>query len=132
MKQTNNMYRKLILLAISIILAACSREDGDWDPMEWDNRLDNTEVAAKGGSYSTTCKNYPSFWIGDIMENGQYVEITDPKLQTADGGWYVVSINGKKATFVFHANDSGTERTASVTLTAGDTFYTFRFKQKAQ
>ncbi len=119
-------------------LASCSKEDGDMDPMEWktDESVVITDgiygVSADGESFTFTCSNYSNPWIHDAKDNGKVVfSLTEDNnasgLIITDN--FCAEIQGNKLIVNIKANESSQKRDFSVTVTAGDIFYTFYFKQ---
>ena len=81
----------LCLLAGLMSLTSCELSDPDGlaDPMKWStvpSGLKNGElkVKAEGGSSLFACKNYKSFWIASVKEEGKFKENTSYK--EFDGG----------------------------------------------
>ena len=88
---------------------------------------------ANGTEFTFSCQNYSSPWIDNAVSNGEYYypprEANDYHTISAD--WFKVEISGNKLTVVFEANNTAAERPLQLTVTAGDIFYTFKFKQPA-
>ena len=67
------------------------------------------------------------------MSNGEYFypprEANDFHTITTD--WFKAEMSGNKLKVVFKANETAENRTLQLTVTAGDIFYTFKFKQLA-
>lgn len=53
------------LLAIAAPAVACTREDGDWDPIKTD--CWEITVPPQGGSAGVTMKNYKGWWISTVQ-----------------------------------------------------------------
>ena len=139
------MNKKIIITAlltiITFALASCSSDepDGKWDSMAWkaEVSVQNTNgvytVPANGTEFTFSCQNYSSPWIDNAVSNGEYYypprEANDYHTISAD--WFKVEISGNKLTVVFEANNTAAERPLQLTVTAGDIFYTFKFKQPA-
>lgn len=142
----------LMLLFATLIFASCDKYslDGDWDPMEWKKTNYPTEkidgvkyytVAAEGGSYSFTCKNYKSFWIAEVRIQTIGYGTTDDKyyhcvdsynFQELVNDSISVRIEGPTANIDIPENDTSCLRIFTVTLEAGDTFYGFKFLQPSE
>ena len=96
------MKKLLLCLLIGVMsLTSCESSDpvGLADPMKWStipSGLKNGElkVEAEGGSSLFACKNYKSFWIASVKEEGEFKENTSYK--EFDGGWYLVKIEDNK------------------------------------
>lgn len=92
------MKKLLLCLMVGVMsLTSCELSDPDGlaDPMKWSkvpSGLKNGElkVEAEGGSSLFACKNYKSFWISSVKEEGKFKENTSYK--EFDGGWYLVKI----------------------------------------
>ena len=90
------MKKLLLCLMVGVMsLTSCelSDPDGLGDPMKWStvpSGLKNGElkVEAEGGSSLFACKNYKSFLISSVKEEGKFKENTSYK--EFDGGWYLV------------------------------------------
>ena len=133
---------RLIALAVfaALSISSCSDDpDGKWDSMVWKAEVpvQTTDgfytVSAAGATFSFSCLNYSSPWMESAESNGKDSfpprEANDYHTIMAD--WFKAEINGNKLTIVFDANESAEERPLRLTVTAGDIFYTFKFKQFA-
>lgn len=140
------------LMSAAATLSSCSREDGDWDPMEWRTGVRNVKedgmrlvvVPQTGGTYEYTCRNYKSFWLEYVIEttekptgnlwqfNGLYntyrhedtnpLHISSPATE--------VNANDNKLSISVKPNDTGKTRYIMVTVTAGDIFDQFIYRQE--
>ncbi len=122
-------------------LASCSSDefDGKWDSMVWKAEVpvQTTDgvyiVSATGTEFTFSCWNYSSPWMENAVSNGVYYlpprESNDYHTITAD--WFKAEISGNKLKVIFENNDTNEERPLQLTVTAGDIFYTFKFKQFA-
>ena len=127
-----------ILLAL-FTLAACDKKDGDWDPMEWKaevavQKTNGTyDVPATGAELTFSCKNYSSPWIEYAVSDQKtyYPELETNNRHKLSDDWFKAEINGNKLTVVFEANETAEERILQLIVTAGDIFYTFKFRQWA-
>lgn len=136
----------MMLAAFS--LASCSKDnpmeekedptekkDGAWDPMEWkaDEPLQIADgvynVSADEGTVSFTCSNYSSPWLSSAEVDGKYIHPDRRNHKLIDSEIFRAEIQGNKLTVHFKANEIAQERSFSITVTAGDIFYTFRFEQ---
>lgn len=136
MKQLRFAFLSLAVL----ILASCSDDpDGKWDSMKWraEVPVQTTDgvyhVPETGTELTFSCRNYSSPWIDNAMSNGEYYfpprEANDYHTITTD--WFKAEISGNMLKVVFEANETAEERLLQLTVTAGDIFYTFKFKQSA-
>lgn len=134
--------RIILVMTVAVIsLASCdiADPDGKWDPMDWEAEgpvqiTDNVyNVSAAGSEFTFACQNYSKPWIADALFNGKYYfpprELDDYRTITID--WFKAEISGNKLKVVFEANETAEERPIQLTVTAGDCFYTFKFKQFA-
>ncbi len=148
--------KKIICLVFALLLlSACefSRLDGDWDEMEWKKTSYQTikddyygfssmyyHVPAEGGTYVFHCKNYKGIWLNDceFVQDGESSHSYDDREYYADGitdynhyenKWCSVAAEGDSLKVVFQPNEEGV-RKAMVTVTAGDIFDLFRFRQE--
>jgi len=134
--RTMKFWRNILMMAAAVLsLASCSNdEDGDWDPMVWKaevpvQKANGTyNVSADGETLTFTCRNYSSPWISSIAPDFEG-STKDNRRITAD--WFKVEMIGNKLDVSFEANETSEERALHLTVTAGDIFYTFRFKQFA-
>ena len=126
----------MMLAALS--LASCSKEkDGDWDPMEWktDDSVQITDgvysVSADEETFTFTCSNYSKPWFSSAKDNGKDVLPSKDDIDgiLIDSENFRAEMQGNKMIVKFKANESAQERSFSITVTAGDIFYTFNFEQ---
>lgn len=140
--KTMKSWRIILVMTVAILsLVSCDREDpvGKWDPMDWEAEgpvqiTDNVyNVSAAGTELTFSCQNYAYPWIEDVTFNGKYYipprELNYYRTITVD--WFKAEISGNKLKVVFEANQTAEERPIQLTVTAGDCFYTFKFKQFA-
>ena len=139
--KTMKIWRIAFAMLAALSLASCSSDDpdGKWNPMVWKAEVPvqitdgNYTVSATGGEFTFSCQNYSSPWIENAMSNGEYFyplrESNDYQTITTD--WFKAEISGNKLKVVFEANDTAEERPLQLTVTAGDIFHTFKFKQFA-
>ena len=134
-------WRLAFAMLAAFSLASCSSDDpdGKWDSMAWEAEVPVLKtdgvyaVPANGTEFTFSCQNYSSPWIDHAVSNGGYYypprEANDYHTILAD--WFKAEISGNKLTVVFEANETAEERPLQLTVTAGDIFYTFKFKQLA-
>ena len=93
--------------------------------------LENGElkVEAEGGSCLFACKNYKSFWIASVKEEGKFKENTSYK--EFDGGWYLVKIEDNELKVIINRNETNASRSFTVCVEAGNAFDEFKFVQDA-
>ena len=140
--KTMKSWRIILVMTVAILsLVSCDREDpvGKWDPMDWEadgpvQITDNVyNVSAAGTELTFSCQNYAYPWVAEVKLNGKYyfppLELNDYRTITVD--WFKAEISGNKLKVVFEANETAEERPIQLTVTAGDCFYTFKFKQFA-
>ncbi len=139
--RTIKLWRLAFAMLSAFSLASCSSDepDGKWDSMVWKaevpvqitDRVYN--VSETGAELVFSCKNYSSPWISDAESRGEHYfpshEVNDYHTVSAD--WFKAEINGNKLTVVFNSNATTEERPLQLTVTAGDIFYTFSFKQNS-
>lgn len=87
------------------------------------------EVEAEGGSNLFVCKNYNSFWIASVKEEGEFKETTSYK--EFDGGWYLVKIEDNELKVIINRNETIASRSFTLCVEAGNTFDEFKFVQDA-
>ena len=140
--KTIKIWRIMFMTLAVFSLASCSSDDpdGKWDPMVWKAEMpvQTTDgiynVSATGGEFTFSCRNYSGPWMSEAVSNGEYFypprESNDYHTITTD--WFKAEISGNKLKVVFEANDTAEERPLQLTVTAGDIFHTFKFKQFAK
>ena len=130
-----------IAFAMLAALASCSKDapDGKWDAMVWKAEVPVRAtdgvytVPEAGAEFTFTCQNYSSPWIENALSGGNYYFPQDKAgdFHHISAGWFRAEMSGKRLTVVFEANETAEERLLTLTVTAGDIFHTFRFKQLA-
>ena len=139
--KTKKLWNNIFVMCVAMLsLVSCSDEkDGDWDPMDWNTEVPvvtnegNYVVSADGGTLTFICRNYSKPWFSYANENGKnifppYMDIDYALLYSEN---FRAEIHGNKLTVDFKANETSQIRNTAITVTAGDIFYTFRFKQSA-
>ena len=129
------------LMFAACILTSCSKEssrlEGDWDAMVWQAEKGETavdgifEVPSEGCEMDFACANYSAPWIeyahsGDLYYHPNREE---NEYHTVSVDWFNAEISGNRLKVTFEPNNTAKERPISLTVTAGDIFYTFKFKQ---
>ena len=122
------MKKLLLCLLVGVMsLTSCELSDPDGlaDPMKWStvpSGLKNGElkVEAEGGSSLFACKNYKSFWISSVKEEGKFKENTSYK--EFDGGWYLVKIGDNELKVIINRNETNASRSFTVCVEAGNAF----------
>ncbi len=141
--KTMKIWRLAFAVLAAFSLASCSsnKEDGDWDPMVWKAEVPVVksndgvyDVSAEGATFTFSCGNYSKPWFSEAEVDGE--PILSPYMDKIDYGLiygdnFRAEMHGNKLTVDFKANDSAQPRNTTITVTAGDIFYTFRFKQFA-
>lgn len=140
--KTMKSWRIILVMTVAILsLVSCdiADPDGKWTPMDWEAEVPVQitdgiyNVSAAGSEFTFACQNYSKPWIADALFNGKYYfpprELDDYRTITVD--WFKAEISGNKLKVVFEANQTAEERPIQLTVTAGDCFYTFKFKQFA-
>ena len=115
------------LLAIAASAVACTREDGNWDPIKTDCR--EITVPPQGGSAVVTMKNYEGWWISTVQYEANGEERT---VQGHEFGWLkfenewceiVVPSESPNKLYVALKENNGRElRKIGVGMTVGDAF----------
>ena len=133
-------WRIAFAMLAAFSLASCSKEkDGDWDPMEWKSEEHVPiihgiyKVSADEGAFTFTCSNYSKPWFSNAKENEKDVFPSKDEVggKLIDSENFRAEILGNKLTVHFKENEGAQERNFSITVTAGDIFYTFNFEQAA-
>lgn len=129
---------RLAFMMLAVVFS-CDRQDGNWDSMLWKAEdpmvIDNGiyDVSDRGGTFTFTCRNYSRPWIENAVsgEGYHYPERKNNDYNTILTDWFKAEIVGKKLTVSFEPNMESRDQFLSLTVTAGDIFYTFKFKQFA-
>ncbi len=132
-----------VMCAALFSLTSCISDEpyGKWDPMVWKAEVPVQttdgiyDVSADGAMFTFSCSNYSKPWFSDAVVDGE--PILPPYMDEIDYGLiysenFRAEMHGNKMTVDFKANDSAQPRNTKITVTAGDIFYTFRFKQFAK
>ena len=142
--RTMKIWRNILMMCAAMLsLASCSSEskDGDWDPMVWKTEVPVVkttdgiyEVSADGATFTFSCRNYSKPWFSGAEVDGE--PILPPYMDEIDYGLiygenFRAEIHGNKLSIEFKPNKTAQTTNTSITVTAGDIFYTFRFKQFA-
>ena len=139
--KTTKIWRNILVMTVAILsFNACSDDpDGKWDPMVWKAEVpvQTTDgvytVSADGAELTFSCRNYSSPWIEYAASDGEYYypprEANNYHIITKD--WFKAETSGHTLKVIFEANETAKERPLQLTVTAGDIFYTFKFKQSA-
>jgi len=140
------LWQIAVAMTAVITLTSCNSDgyDGDWDDMIWKTEVKATEqdgtylVAATGGELTFSCKNYQHPWISEALYAGEYYnpDVQDDEHHTRDSkkltlDWFKAEITDNLLKVTFEPNQATTERPIKLTVTAGDIFYTFYFRQSA-
>ncbi len=142
MMKTMQHWKTILVMCLAIFsLASCEKDrlDGDWDSMDWkaESPVVTTDgiydVSDRGATLSFTCRNYSRPWIENASSGEQqyYPERESGDYHTIVADWFKAEIEGNKLTVSFEPNNESNEQHLSLTVTAGDIFYTFKFKQFA-
>ena len=138
--KTMKIWRIAFAMLAAISLASCSSEDGDWDPMVWKAEVpvQTTDkvynVSEDGETIIFSCLNYSKPWFAGAEVDGE--PILPPLMDEIGYGLiygenFRAEIHGNKLSIEFKPNKKAQATNTSITVTAGDIFYTFRFKQFA-
>ncbi len=143
------LWQIAVAMTATIILASCGSDEhddlvGDWDNMIWKTEApvtmknDTYIVPATGGELTFSCKNYSDPWISNVRYARKYYypiavdkEYDETDWYTISLDWFKAEITGNLLKVTFEPNQEATERPIKLTVTAGDIFYTFYFKQSA-
>ena len=139
MKTTKMILWGFVLLALTFTACSQSALEGDWDPMKWTaeesyQMVDGIfMVPQEGATFTFTCKNYSKPWVSDARQGGIYLRPQEPQPETPYdfniivGDTFRAEIHDNIFTVTFTPNTATSSRLVSITVTAGDIFYTFRF-----
>ena len=138
--KTMKCWRNILVMTAAILsLASCDSDnkEGAWDSMIWEAeaQVQKTDgiyyVPTDGGTITFTCYNYSAPWIENAESGGNYYfpPREDNNFHTITADWFKAEINGNKLKVTFEGNETKEERPLDLTVTAGDIFHTFRFRQ---
>lgn len=129
----------LALVGLAFGLGSCTKDDGDWGPMEWSGYGRNVVVSvpAEGGTTYLHCKNYSGVWISDVTEEAggkteQYYEDSTNTVNHFTTKWAEVTSSNSTVSVTVKPNTTGMERTLTVMTTLGDVFSPLKFVQSAK
>lgn len=143
------LWQIAVAMTAAITLTSCGRDEhddlvGDWDNMIWKTeapvtmKSDTYIVPATGGELTFSCKNYSDPWISDVRYARKYYypiavdkEYDETDWYTISLDWFKAEITGNLLKVTFEPNQEATEKPIKLTVTAGDIFYTFYFRQSA-
>ncbi len=124
------------LLAIATSAVACTREDGDWDPIKTDCR--EITVPPQGGSAVVTMKNYKGWWIYAIQyaANGENRTIDgwEFEFEKFKNEWCEIIVPSESPNKLYVAlkdNDGLETRKIDVGMTVGDAFTCIKIMQES-
>lgn len=133
--------RIILVMTVAVLsFNSCSDEpDGKWDPMVWKaevpvQKTDGVlHVSADGTEFTFSCQNYSHPWIEYAVSNEEnYYPLREADIyHLISADWFKAEISGNKLKVVFKANETEEDRPLQLTVTPGDIFYTFKFKQFA-
>ena len=142
----------LALLWLAVSSSLCTHDEplGKWPKMEWVDHSGLSKngdvylVPSSGGTYTFSCVNYSSPWLssaedddGVLWPGMKVTEDGDTLLSYDNIDWFYISGSWYEAQCcksdfslsVAPLADGITSRELCVTVTAGDIFDTFRFRQ---
>ena len=143
------LWQIAVAMTAAITLTSCGRDEhddlvGDWDNMIWKTeapvtmKSDTYIVPATGGELTFSCKNYSDPWISNVRYARKYYypiavdkEYDETDWYTISLDWFKAEITGNLLKVTFEPNQEAKEKPIKLTVTAGDIFYTFYFKQSA-
>ncbi len=133
-------WRIVLTLLVVLSIVSCNKDlpDGNMSPMEWvleesvPSYANNYSIPASGCELVFFCKNYSSPWLSNAKSNGVYFYPYDNAHRMITTDWFKAEIDGNVLKVVFEANDTAEQRPLQLTVTAGDIFFEFTFKQLAE
>mgnify|MGYP006962967029 CR=1 FL=1 len=130
----------VMLLALPLFMASCSKDDGDWDRMKWKTEVKTSKdgyinVPPEGVTLTFWCVNYNSIWLCDITESvaGDTDKNTfrgTGNLYSIKSNWMTAKSEGNKLTITIEPTTSDGNRFMEMTVENGDAFDTFKIKQR--
>lgn len=137
---TTKFCKLTYVLLACLAIASCNKHNQKWDAMEWKAETEATqtnkgtyEIPTEGATLIFSCSNYSQPWLVNAKENDQYLHLerVNDKAMSVDGEYFHAEIKDNNLTVAFKANDNSQTNEYTLTVTAGDIFYTFNFKQSA-
>ncbi len=135
------MHSMCCAVLFAMLLGSCSTTsaDGDWEPMKWEaqHRAKVEKgvymVGAACDTLRFSCSNYKGPWMSSAVEDGVelYPDVQNGNYRDIRGSHFSASITGNELAVAFAENQSADAHSVTLTVTAGDIFYTFRFLQAA-
>ena len=133
----------VMLLALPLLFASCSKDDGDWDPMKWKTEVKTSKdgyinVSPSGNTLTFWCVNYNSMWLNSITETGadgenHFTRNENTKkgnIESMQSNWMTVESEGNRLTITVSPTASDSNRFMEIDVENGDAFYTFKIKQR--
>ena len=115
------------LLAIAAPAVACTREDGDWDPLKTD--CWEITVPPQGGSAGVTMKNYKGWWISTVQYEAKgenrMIHGEDFGFMKFENEWYEIVVPSESPNKLYVAlkeSDGREPRKIDVVMTVGNAF----------
>ena len=137
--KTMKIWRNILLMTVAVLsFNSCSDDpDGKWPSMVWKAEVpvqmtDGVyDVSANGAEFTFSCQNYSSPWIEGAVSNGEnYYPPREANIfHTISTDWFKAETSGNILKVVFEANETAETKPLQLNVTAGDIFYTFKFKQ---
>ena len=139
------MKKKLLLFVLMVLpffIAACSKEDGDWEPMKWRTEAKKASdgyihLPPEGGTFVFYCKNYSFFWITLVTEAEPNADAKnfvpaydDHEDLSITSNWLTATREGNMLTVTILPTTTDSNRFMTVSVSAGDVFDKFSFKQR--
>lgn len=143
MKKSRNWPIAMTIIA-TLSFTSCNKDVeralGDWDPMIWKTEAQTTQkddayiIDANGGEITFICSNYSDSWLSsaDSLDKHYYITHEYGITRSYDADWFKADINENMLKVTFKANPNSVERPLKLTVTAGDIFHAFNFKQSAK
>lgn len=131
-----------VLMVLPFFVTACSKDDGDWEPMKWRSEVKKASdgyihVPPEGGTFVFYCKNYSSFWINQVTEAEPNTEekrflpaCDDHEDLTITSNWLTATREGAMLTVAIRPTAADGNRVMTVYVLSGDVAYQFSFKQR--
>lgn len=121
----------VLCLLCSMAFVGCDSKDGDWDPIQITVngskcKSSTYKVAAAGGEYKISSKNYGALWLNTVKENGKIVwePAYDDRALHLTAEWYSAEFDDKGNIVVtIQSNEQSSEsRSLTFDVERGDAF----------
>lgn len=142
------LFSMMIAITFMIAFTSCEKEalDGDWEKMKWEKVSYTTEryqgcnyykVPKEGGTYTFKCKNYPGFWLCNVLvvdlgygsNSETYYLPNDDNPHKLECEVATVNVENQAVTISIAPQSENSLRIINLQVTGGDIFDDINFIQ---